>query len=452
MKIETPRDLALKVLDRLHHSAAFSGVLVDEIIRSHPGLTERDRAFISHLVQGAIRWRLRIDWIISQVSRLALEKIDPSILNILRLALYQIFFMDRVPPSAAVNEAVRQAKAGRARHAAGFVNGVLRNTCRKRDNFPLPDLERDPLLYRSVFYSSPEWLIRKWDREWGSEVADSLLSASNRIPGLTIRANTVKTDRAGLVTCLASEGLESRPTPFSPVGLAVGNLRGRVDGLKSFREGLFQVQDEAAQVAAQLLEPVAGEKVLDVCAGYGGKTTHLAALMGDRGEVVALDIHVRRLISLQENAFRLGLRSVLPVGGDAIRGLSRLFTRPFDRILLDAPCSGLGVISRHPDIKWNRTEEDIRRLAETQGAMLGAAASLLRPGGKILYVTCTLSREENEGVVKSLLEAQPGMRLENLKDHAPGWSRDLIDSQGFFRTFPHFHQMDGFFGALFSRL
>jgi 16S rRNA (cytosine967-C5)-methyltransferase len=225
-----------------------------------------------------------------------------------------------------------------------------------------------------------------------------------------------------------------------------------VDQEKPFHEGLFQVQDEAAQLTSILLSPLAGESVLDLCAGYGGKTTHLAELMGDQGKVIALDINRTRLVSLATNGVRLGVRSVLPIAADASKDLSSLFRVRFDRIVVDAPCSGLGVISRHPDGKWNKKEEDIPRLSQLQKAILNRACSLLRNGGSLLYVTCTLSREENEEVVDDCLAGNSSMALVDLRDRAPLWARDLIDDRGFLRTLPHLHGMDGFFGALLRKI
>ena len=451
MKPETPRDLALKILDGLPEKSALMDDALDDLFRRHSDLAGRDRAFISHLVQGVLRWRLRLDWMIKQASDIPLRKITLSVLNVLRLGLYQIFFMDRVPESAAVNEAVKQAKAAGGRHIGSFVNGVLRSICRRREGIAFPDRDRNLILHLSVCYSYPEWLVVKWVKEWGEECAESLLSAGNRIPRLTLRANTLKTERSKVIHRLAEEGVKAKPSPYSPDGILVEDFRGRVDQLKSFGEGLFQVQDEAAQIPSPLLDPRPGEMVLDVCAGFGGKATHLAERMGDKGRVLALDISLKRLTGLVRNSERLGIDSITPVAADAARSLSKLFRSPFDRIMVDAPCSGLGVISRHPDIKWNRGEKDVERLALLQTAILNESVSLLRKGGRIFYATCTLSREENEGVVKSCLARNPGMSVQHLGNHAPGWCLDLIDDQGFLRSLPHVHHMDGFFGALLEK-
>jgi 16S rRNA (cytosine967-C5)-methyltransferase len=452
MKVETPRDLALRVLNDLSRKPGFSADCLDNLFRSGPHLEERDRAFISQLVQGSVRWRARLDWIIGQTSDTPLKKISLPVLNLLRLALYQVLFLDRVPESAAVNEAVKQAKKGHPPYVVSFVNAVLRKACRTKNHMAFPDRGKSPVEYLSVFYSYPEWLVRKWIREWGVGFAEALLEAQNRIPGLTVRSNPLKINRSGLIHRLEAEsGVSGKPTPYSPQGVRLENFRGRVDQGKAFQDGLFQVQDEAAQLTSMLLSPVTGESVLDLCAGYGGKTTHLAELMGDQGKVIALDTNRTRLVSLATNAVRLGIRCASAVAADGSKDLSSLFRVRFDRILVDAPCSGLGVISRHPDGKWNKTEEGIPRLAQLQKAILKSGCSLLRRGGTLLYVTCTLSREENEGVVEACLAGNEDVVLVDLRERAPLWARDLIDDRGFLRTFPHLHHMDGFFGALLRK-
>lgn len=446
-----PRDLALKILNRLSSKPGFSQNILDSAFQDNTRLDARDRAFVSHLVQGVLRWRQRLDWTIAQASDFPLNKITPANLNILRLALYQVLFMDRVPDSAAVNEAVNQAKRSNPRHAVSFINGILRNLCRQKNDLPLPDRERDAALYLSVRHSYPPWLVKQWVGAWGAPFAEGLLEAGNRIPPLVVRTNTLRLSRSQLVQHLAQEGVHGIPTSRVPEGVVIENFRGRVDSLAAFKSGLFQVQDEAAQITSHLLVPAPQETILDICAGHGGKSSHLAALMGDRGRILALDINSRRLVSLSHNARRLGIRSIVPLAADATASLSSLLGRKFDGILVDAPCSGLGVISRHPDIKWNREEKDVHRLSLLQKSILNQAASLLRMGGRMLYVTCTLSGQENEDVVEDVLGRQPGISLLNMKGHVPAWGEDLIDDNGFFRTFPHIHGMDGFFAALFTK-
>lgn len=447
----TPRDLALRALNSPNQGPGFAERYLEKAFHQEPNLDARDRAFAVHLVQGALRWRLRLDWIIQQNLRFPFREIEPPILNILRLALYQIFFMDRVPESAAVNEAVKQATARGRRHLAGFVNGILRNICRHKDQITFPDAEDDRVGYLSVFHSYPTWIVEKWIRELGVDSAESLLAAGNRIPDLIIRKNSLKVDRLGLIERLEKEGIIGKKTPYSPDGIHLEDLSGPVNELSAFKEGLFQVQDEAAQVCSYLLCLKPGDSVLDICAGLGGKTSHLAELLGNKGLIVALDINHGRLLRLLKNSERLGIHCIRTAVADAGADTFFPFKVPFDAILVDGPCSGLGVISRHPDGKWNKSEDDIEELARLQSRILGNAVTMLKKGGRLLYVTCTISRDENDQVIDGFLEMNKQMVLVDLKVHIPSWGHDLIDDRGFFRTFPHIHGMDGFFGALFVK-
>jgi len=445
------RDLALSVLNSLDQDSGFPERHLERAFRQNPHLSKRDRAFAVHLVQGVCRFRLRFDWIIRQSVRFSFRKIEPSILNLIRVALYQIFFMERVPQSAAVNEAVKQAKAIGKGHAAGFVNGILRQICRQKDKIVFPDRGNDLVHYLSVFYSYPSWLVEKWIRELGVDSAERLLEAGNLIPNLVIRTNRLKVDRLDLIRLLEEEGVSAVPTTCSPEGIKVEGPIGPVNKLKAFKKGLFQVQSEAAQICTHLLSPKSEDSVLDLCAGQGGKSTHLAELMGGNGRIISLDISHDRLVRLNESSRRLGMNCIQPVVADAGVHLSSLFYSSFDKILVDGPCSGLGVLSRHPDGKWSKDETDIKRLAILQISILNEAAPLLRKGGTMLYVTCTVSREENESVANEFLKMNSAMTLEDLKDCAPEWCRGFIDDQGFFKTLPHVHGMDGFFAALFKK-
>jgi 16S rRNA (cytosine967-C5)-methyltransferase len=451
MKKKSPRDLALLTLSR---ETTRSGPWVDsldDVFLRNPSLNPRDRAFVSHLVNGVWRWRGRLDWMITRVSSRPLEEISPVVLDVLRMALYQVLYMDRVPESAAVNEAVKQVKALGLGHTAPFVNGLLRNLCRRINTIEFPDPGADTVRHLAVTRSYPEWLVARWVDVFGPAEAEALLCAQNRIPGLDIRVNRIKTTPADLMVELSREGVTARPVDEVPGCFCIEGLRGRVDRLDSFKAGLFAVQDRAAQIASHLLAPGPGEKVLDLCSGLGGKAAHLAELAGGGARVTALDIHPGRLLNLRRTMARLGIENVDPVAADGAADPAGLFRCRFDAVLLDAPCSGLGVLSRHPDAKWNRSPADLPRLASLQKALLGCAAEVLKPGGRILFVTCTITREENEGVVEAFLEERGDMRLEDLRDHAPAWALPFIDSQGFYRTLPHVHNMDGFFGALLMK-
>jgi 16S rRNA (cytosine967-C5)-methyltransferase len=450
MKTDKPRKLALMILNGQVHRPRLIDDTQENFFKEQ-NFDERDRAFVSNLVQGVLRWRLRLDWVIEQFSVFPLKKIDETVLNILRAALYQIIFLDKVPESAAVNEAVNLAKSEKLpRHIISFVNGLLRTVCRQNGNIKFPDRDKDRIQYLSVFYSYPQWLTDKWAKESGGDFAEALLSAQNNFPDLNIRANALRISREGLIEILSRDGIHSRPMAYSPEGLVLKGFRGRVDALDAFKKGLFQVQDQAAQIVSRLLPVRPGDEVLDICSGLGGKATNMAELMGGKGRIICVDNDRIKLIKAMENAERLGIDNLTPVVADASQ-LSSLSGNKFSRIMLDAPCSGLGVIARHPDIKWNRSAEDILRLSAIQKALINAAAAALQKGGQLLYVVCTISRQENEEVVRDFLERNSDISLVNLKGCVPEWCFNLIDDKGFYKTYPHVHYMDGFFAALFRK-
>lgn len=444
------RDLALSILNNISkNSAPLSGPL-EQGFKKRTDLDDRDRAFAVHLVQGALRWQIRLDWILKQHLRFSFNKIDSQVLNAIRLALFQIFFLDRVPDRASVDEAVKQVKRMARPHVVRFVNGILREICRKKGNIAYPDAQKEPERYQSIFYAYPQWMVRKWTRELGPEKTEKLLNAQNTVSPMTIRTNTLKTTRKALIRRLADEQVTAAPTDFAPEGLNLEHFQGSPARLNAFRDGLFQIQGEAAQVCSHLLCDGTQHQILDICAGLGGKSTHLAQITGDIGQIIAVDNSMERLKNLVKNNRRLGIRSVHPVALNALKPLTflRIGTK---HMLVDAPCSGLGVIGRHPDIKHNRDEGQIARLSRMQQSILAHSCEVLAPGGKMLYVTCTISIEENEKGVEDFLRRRSDFTLINLKDRVPSWGETLINEQGFLRTFPHLHQMDGFFAALFEK-
>jgi 16S rRNA (cytosine967-C5)-methyltransferase len=283
------------------------------------------------------------------------------------------------------------------------------------------------------------------------DFTDELFAAQNLFPSLNIRTNRIKTDRDKLIKILADDGVEGIPADYAPECIILKNFSGRIERLSSFRNGLFQVQDQAAQIVSRLLNPQQGENILDVCAGLGGKSTHLQELMDGKGEVTALDTDKKRLLSLRENTKRLGTSGIKTVAADASRPLLSVLNQTYDRALIDAPCSGLGTIGRHPDIKWNRAEPDIKRISRIQRKILENSAATVKEGGLLLYVVCTYTREENRTVVDNFLARSKEYSPVNLKEKIPEWGSNLIDNDGFFRSYPHEHNMDGFFAALLKK-
>ena len=446
MSTINPRRAAFDILLRIEKERSYADILLDHAL-STDQLTGPDRGLLTELVYGVLRRRATLDHLISLFSRQKTAKLERTVHLLLRLGLYQAFFLDRVPVSAAVNETVELAKS-LAPRAAGFINAVLRSADRGRDSVTYPDRDREPSRYLATRYSHPLWLVERWLDQVGPE-AESLAEAMALPAPLTIRANTLRTSRKALEARLAAEGAEAAAASWSPDGLHLATSVS-LARLPSFREGLWTVQDESSQLAAHLLAPFPGATVLDLCAAPGGKTTHLAQLMDNRGEITACDVGDRKLRFIAENVTRLGTTIIRTVTLDAVAPLTPLAGKEFDRIIVDAPCSGLGVIRRHPEGKWWRSAADLPRLAAVQRTILANAAERLKPGGILLYAVCSTDREENEGVVDDFLSRRDDFVLEDVRELFPAW-RELCTERGFFRSWPHRHGMDGFFAARFRR-
>ncbi len=444
---------AFDLLRKIEASRGFADETLDRAFLAAPELRPLDRSFIHELVMGVLRWRGRLDWLIRQVLKSPGKKPDPRVQEILRLGVYQIYHLDRVPPSAAVNESVRLAKAILGEEKiAGFVNAALRSILRRKEEIVFPSLEKEPLEYLTSFLSHPRWLASRWLKEFGAEAAAGICLADNFPPPWTLRVNTLKTTRESLSAGLKNRGISGRQTPFSPSGL-ITEKNPLADGGDLFQKGLFFLQDEASQIVAYALQPLPGEKILDACAAPGGKATHLAELMENRGEVLALDLQEKKIRLIAENAERLGLSIIRGLPMDAGRPLSFGPAPRFDRILVDAPCTGLGTLHRNPEAKWTRKEDDPQRMQSLQLALLRNVSSHLKPGGVLVYSTCTLTVEENDQVVDRFLEENTGFAKENLHSIFPSSWHDLLDEKGFYRTYPaamirgEGYRMDGFFAA-----
>ena len=437
------RLLALRVLERVQRSGAYA----DRLLHAHLGrssLAAGDRAFATDLVNGTLRWRGRLDFLLSQLVDRDLEKLEPLVANALRLGAYQIVCSERVPDRAAVDQTVRCVRAAGAERATGLVNAVLRRLADSHEDIALPELASDPLGHLTHALSLPPWLADCWLQRFGAAEAAELAEACNRIPPLTVRTNRAKTSRDALLAEIRERFPEAAACRFARDGLVLGR-RGNPALDPAFLDGRFTVQDEASQLVVALLDPQPGERVLDACAAPGGK----ASAIGERGaEVVALDRNPRRLDLVRRQVRRLGLTGVRCVERDATQGLDDLGR--FDRVLVDAPCSGLGTLRRNPDARWRVRPGDAARLAETQLAILRSTAAVLRPGGALVYSTCTLLREENEDVVDAFLKETPDLRRAE-PGAAPPELADFLSDDGAFRSFPHRHDADGFFAVRLVR-
>jgi 16S rRNA (cytosine967-C5)-methyltransferase len=343
------------------------------------------------------------------------------------------------------------AKMHNGEQAARFVNAVLRRHLREKENNPStkPGPESAAFSDISEHWSHPQWLVRQWSDYLGFGELPALLQANNEQSALVLRVNPLRTTKEGLLELLRREGVQAAPTSWSPQGISISSSS-PVDRLPGFQEGLFQVQGEASQLVGYLVAPQAGERILDACAAPGGKATHLAELTGDLGEIIGADISQAGLQKLAENSRRLGLDSIRPVVADASKGTSGLGNL-YDRILVDAPCSGLGTLRSHPEIKWNRSQADIQRLSRLQRAILARSADQLKPGGVLVYSTCTLTAAENETVVQRFLENYAEFVLEDATVYLPAAAKGLVHN-GYFMAWPHRHGTDGFFAARLKKV
>jgi 16S rRNA (cytosine967-C5)-methyltransferase len=443
------RLLALRVLERVTRARAYADILLHASLARSP-LTARDRALATELVYGTLRWRGRIDFLLNHVLDRDLDRLEPLVATALRLGAYQLLFSDRVPATAAVDESVRCMRAAGVERATGLVNAVLRRLSSEHAAIPLPALERDPLAHLTHALSLPPWIAERWLEQFGPEAAAALARASNEPPPLTVRANRRRGSTADLLADLRTRFPEATPCRLACDGIVLGR-RGNPALDPAFLAGRFTVQDEASQLVVTLLDPRPGERVLDVCAAPGGKTTAIAERVGDAGSVVAVDRHPRRLDLVHRAARRLRLASVRCVVRDATRPLDELADgAAFDRVLVDAPCSGLGTLRRNPDARWRLRPADPPRFAETQHAILRSAAAALRPGGALVYSTCTLLPEENEAIVRTFLSESEEYAL-TPAEALPGDVRSVLGADGCLHCLPHLHDTDGFFAARFER-
>jgi len=444
---DNPRALAVQILNRVDRERSFAEPLLDSVLSSGRPRAEADRGLLTFLVYGTLRMRGLLDFLIDRFHRGKPSALEPGVRNILRVALYQVRFAEKIPAYAAVDEAVDTAKRltpGRDR----LVNAILRNALRGLPGVVFPDPASDPAGHLSVVHSHPLWLVDRWIADLGLEETRALCRADNEIPPLALRVNTLRATRDGILARLARAGLEAKAARRSPDGIVLTKPSSSLREVPEVAEGLLFIQDEASQLVSRLLTPQSGERVLDLCAGTGGKTTHLAALMENGGEIVAADIRQAKLTALESAARLRGIATVRTVLVDATDpdGTARLGT--FDRVLVDAPCSGLGTLRRNPEIRWHLTERKLAEMPALQGRILHNAAGCVKPGGTLLYSTCSVMPEENDGVVATFLDRHPGFSQAGPPDSFPP---GVLDGRGFFRTFPHRHGTDGFFAALLVR-
>jgi len=439
-----PRHLAITILCQRQETGQPVDLIRDNILTKAMPANAKDSQLVTALVYGVLRWQRFLDAILQDFSSHPLPKMKNLTLQALRVGLFQLCFMDRIPPSAAINETVKALKESRQpKWLTGFVNGLLRNIARQTETLPGP-WDSNPMP-PAVRLSHPDWLYQRWLARYGKDVAIQICTANNHQAPLVLRVNTKLVAREGFIQELEKSGITARPGIYCPEAVVLPDYRGDIAGLPGYGRGTFMVQDEGAQLISLLLGPFGSGKYLDACAGLGGKTVHLAQLIPEDSQVVAIEPHPLRFKLLRENANRMGLADRISCRQTGLADFLEKTEENFAAILVDAPCSGLGVIRRHPDIRWNRSPDDLQRYQAVQLTLLSEAAALLAPGGVLVYATCSIEPEENEEVVAQFLAAQPQFALSSPPYFPPAAQR-FVNNKGFFQTRPD-ETLDGFFAA-----
>jgi 16S rRNA (cytosine967-C5)-methyltransferase len=448
------------------------GNYLKDLINKHiakPYFNDLDKRFIYELCKGTVKYLLKIDFLISLYSKLEIKKIEPQVLNMLRISAYQLLFLSRVPAYSILNESVQIAKKYISLSSSKFVNAVLRSIS-KQDNLlsyvnkKIEESIQDKIIKLSLKYSFPQWLIEYWCKEFGQDGTEKICACLNENPITFIRINSLKTNKILISNELSELGdnFKKRYDKLFEDTLVLGSTQ-NLEDLSQFKEGFLNVQDFSSQIAVKyFLKPKKGERILDLCAAPGGKTTYMAELMGDQGEIVSIDISQKKIEILEENVSRAGLKSVVTVCADASKKdfldktgktLNRSFINYFDKIFLDAPCSALGTISKNPDVKYNKNLESIHRLSRLSFSMIENCKKYLKNEGKIIFYTCTISNIENQAVVEKFMEVNKG-KYKFEKNLVPAILKDFLKENkisldesinNYFEIMPYYFQSEGGF-------
>lgn len=441
------RSCAVKILCRVERTDAYLDKVLDSELKIST-LNDYDKALLSELTHGVLRWLRRLDWFLNGFYRGQYEKCLPEVKNAMRVALYQILFLNKIPYAAAVNEAVEFVKKIRGEKHAGVVNGLLRTIIRTLDNLVWPSREIDEVNYLGIIQSHPNWLVRRWINRFGFDEAEKLCEANNRRPILCLRVNKLKTTTEELLNYLKEKNITFRSLNYLDYFFTI-KLMSKIYTDELFKAGYFTIQDISAGLVSHLVNPKENELILDICAAPGGKTSHISELMNNRGKIIAIDKYLSRTEIMRSNFERLGVRNALIIHDDISNPSNNLLKEELlgkvDKILVDAPCSGLGVLSKKPDIKWKRAVEDISKLQKLQHSLLENSIKYLKPGGSIIYSTCTVEYDENYAVVKTFLENHNNFVLQDAKEFI---SSKIVNADGCLETFPNIHYCDGSFGAV----
>lgn len=460
------RQTAFFILREVNQGGAFADTALDKWLKKI-NLNDLDRRLTTEIVYGCVRRRRSLDSIINQLAKKTADQQHPDIRTILHIGLYQLCFMPHIPASAVVNTTVELTKQHQLKNLAGVVNGILRQYLRQQEtnsqsdiNHPLSILKLSPdqiATNLGIIHSFPDWLITFWLETIGAEETEKLCTWFNQNPTIDLRINPLKIDLNTVQTALQSQNINTQTIPYLPQCLRLTGSVGAIAQLPGYQEGWWSVQDSSAQLVSQILDPQPGETIIDACAAPGGKTCHIAELIGDSGKIIAIDSIASRLKKLQQNIERLQLKSIEIVTADSrkLTDLPGLTAQQADRVLLDAPCSGLGTLHRRVDARWRQTPENITTLAQLQKELLSTAATWVKPGGILVYATCTIHPQENEQVITEFLNQNHHWQITPIPPITDNINKNLVlipEETGWLKIWPHEQNMDGFFVARLQRL
>ena len=451
--IKNGRELAWLTLNRIETEQAYASLALQAVLAENAGADQREKAFCTELVYGTLRWLLKLDFMLGRLLNRPLNSLPPAVKNVLRLALYQIVFLTAIPERAVCHSTVELVKRSRFRGLAGLVNGVLRNFLRNQAGYELPDRRQDLAAYLEVAYSHPRWLVERWLQRFGAAQTETILQVNNQRPPLTVRLKQPATFGETTLATLRQEGFKFNSGKWLPEALNLTELPRALEASTAFRRGWLTPQDESSMLVAHLLNPLPDELIIDLCAAPGGKSTHLAELMHDRGRIISLDDHPHKVNLIKENACRLNLTAVEAVVGDA-RHFRLPENQQADAVLVDAPCSGTGVLRRRVDARYRRRPQDLVQLADLQREILDQAATLVKPQGRLVYSTCTLEPEENQKQIEWFLRNHPEFELADYRAYLPGRLPNYLEvpDQRWITLIPVPDGGDGFFICRFNRL
>ncbi|MFB3896466.1 MAG: 16S rRNA (cytosine(967)-C(5))-methyltransferase RsmB [bacterium] len=439
------RKVAYQALLRIELDKAYPGLVLDRLL-SKTELSNKDKRLVTELVYGTVRRQGTLDWIIAQFAKKQTKSISIKLKLVLRLGIYQLIYLTKIPAFAATHEMVKLAKQSGLSRYAGFVNAILRRVGEYRDQIKYPEKSEGLVEYLAVRYSHPKWIVQLILNRFGEKDTEQLLDLNNQPASVVLRVSRLKSSVDAVEHILLDKKIQVTRSEFAPEGIVINQSEGSVRELPGYQEGWFTVQDTASMLVSHLVNPQPGQTVIDLCAAPGGKATHLAELMQNQGKLIAIDQHPGKANLISQTATRLGISNIQVLVSDGTK-IAEQISEPVDAVLLDAPCSGLGVLRRKVDLRWRKKLEAIAELVKLQQQLLESAYRILKPGGILVYSTCTLTEEEDEQQITRFLASHPDMQLEHAVDYLPDSAKSMATESGYYFALPQKHGTDGIFAA-----